>query len=581
MGIGLSLSLIAAVLGGASGAGEAQAKVESKPPCVLAAESVSSTLVNASKAKLSTWPLYEIELTVSPANRELSGRMQVSFLAPATGLESITLMLPPPESFGGASPMTVTTARARIGEAGEFEDVSVQRNEVRLAVVLPRPTVNGELITLLLEMSGQLAFREAGTLAESMGAMLGGNRAQEIGAIGTDGTGVVLLGAHPVLASYHDGAFFDSPGVPWGPPHSSLPACFIMSVSTPQGLVSAATGQSISRVPMPDGNVRHTFVAAGARRMGVVLVPSGMERDERRVGEVAVRATAERVATAKEMTRWAEGLLRHYEKRFGTYPWRRLELVEARMGGAIAGLRAPGLVLVNEMAINSTGALSGMGGGDMSSFMQELAIAHQMAHLWFGELIDVGGVSSPALEEALAWHAVIDYARTRHGDEVAQRIRRRIVNLAYHLWRAMGGVDGPAGVSLERIMEQGGLAAYTGLCDGKAPGLMEALEEAVGRATLRRALMGFAQSSRFGTTDRRELEETIRSAARGERRDLVGPLFERWLDEAHGDDDLGESSEALSRALMEELGAASGMGSAEMQRMIEEMLRSLGGLMGP
>ncbi|MFW6369330.1 MAG: hypothetical protein ACOC0J_01975, partial [Myxococcota bacterium] len=549
-------------------------------PCERAADVVGETLVEEAPATLSSWPLYEIELEVKLEERRVSGRMQISLAAPETGLSSLILVEPPGERQGEDSPVRVTTVNVRQGSGETLEQARFERSGGRVEVRLPRPAHRGEETVLLLSLEGRLARRGQGLLPETMGMLRGaGGGIGVAGAVATDGTGVTLLGAHPVLAAFPDGTSATSAGAPWGPRAAAPAACQIMTLLAPPGLQAVATGEMVGEVPEPENRVRYTFVAAGARRMGALLRPVDMARHARRVGEVEVRATASSPEVAAEMSGWAAGVFRVYEQRYGAYPWRRLELVEAPMTGAMAGMRAAGLVVVNDMASSGAAMIGGLGPPGTESFVQEIAIAHQMAHQWFGEIVHAGGAEEPAIEEALAWQAVLDYTRTRHGAAAANRIRTRMVDLAYHTWRLGGGPDGPADRPLEAILQTGGPGAFLGLCDGKAPGLLEAVAEAVGRGHLRRALRRYAAEGRFGEVGRQELSAAVLEAAPAARKGRVEPLFRRWLDEARGDEDLGDSMAAVTSAAVGEIGMD--LDQEMLEALLQQFLQGFGGPAGP
>jgi hypothetical protein len=548
-------------------------------PCASAAEVVSASLAGEPPAALPTWPLYETELTISPSDRRLRGRMQVVLAAPDEGLDRVAFVLPPAET-PGQPPVRITEARSVVGEGPPTAPATLERHRRFVEIGLPRTPRRGERVAVHLVLEGDLPRRGSGNLMESIASVTStGGTVGSVGAVGTDGEGVTLLGAHPTLAPFEDGRWHPVPSEAWGPPHSAPAACHLMSVLVPPGLAAFGTGEQVGEIPEPGGEVRHVFVSAGARRMAVIFRPAGLARHERRVGGVTIRAHAGSQEIAEAMTGWGAGVLRHYAEVYGAYPWTRLELVEGPLNGALGGLRGPGVVLVNDLLTDGEDTtFGGFARPGMVGFMRELVIAHQVAHQWFGEQVDVGGASAPALEKALTWHAVLDYTRTRHGREAALRIRRRAVDTLYHAWRLSGRADMAAGQPLSAIP---GLGGHLAICEGKATGLLESLLEPLGRERLRGGLRSFVASHRFGSAGRARLEAALEAAAGDAHKGAVAPAFVRWLDETHGDADLGSPTRSLTGTFIDQLGGGHPEEAAMLEAILEEIRRAMSGAAGP
>ncbi len=397
----------------------------------------------------------------------------------------------------------------------------------------------------------------------------------------------------------------------------------------PAGYVVATTGITARTVAAGGGRQRHEVVAGGVRDFAV-LTGRTLQMSERRVGTVDVRSyflPAHREAGERVLDTAARSL-EEFARRFGPYPYRDLDVVEAPLVGGAGGVEFPGLVTVATMFYRPTraapsrvpaaggasgggagglggilggllggaggdaagggglgailGALGGGGGGGIGGLlgglgdtsgmlaqmlpsMLEFVTAHEVAHQYWHGLVGSDSREHPFIDESLAQYSAMLYVEARHGAARARREADMQVRMNYQFMRMLGHPDGavdrPAHVFTSPI-------AYAGLVYGKGPYLYDALRREAGDAVFFRALRRYADTWRFRTAPPSGFLDAL-SAEHPARAARYRALGRRWLQESHGDEDLGPGD--LGTIMTTMMG---GQGAIDPQ--MQQMLQGLG-----
>ncbi len=323
----------------------------------------------------------------------------------------------------------------------------------------------------------------------------------------------------------------------------------------------AATGVTL---PAPRGTSggerpRQEVVAAFARDFAL-LAGRDLETATRDVGGVTVRSwfRASERAAGEHVLDVAAHALGVFERRFGAYPYEELDLVEAAITGGAGGVEFSGLVTVASMLYKRPGAGGDAAGGDAggglgavlggllasgaggsgaldatTARMREFVTAHEVAHQFWHGLVGSDSREHPWLDESLAQWSALRYVEERHGAARAREEGDRQVRMNYQLMRLQGVPDGAVDRPVHAFASP---LAYAGLVYGKGPYFYEAVRAAIGDDAFFAALAEYVRRHRFRTAPRGALVDLL--AARGDAR-RVRALARRWLDERHGDDDLG------------------------------------------
>jgi aminopeptidase N len=346
-------------------------------------------------------------------------------------------------------------------------------------------------------------------------------------------------------------------------------------VRLPDGAALAASG--VEGDPRVVGSTTERLVTAGFVRDFALVASARLRSRTRRAGDVTVRswfvegneASGERVldAAAQSVT--------IFSRRFGAYPYTELDLAEAPLVGGAGGVEFSGFATIATMlyrpmdasSLGPLAQLAGTNGPDLDErrrAMLEVVTAHEVAHQWWHGLVGSDSRRHPFQDECLAQWSALLYLEERYGRERARREGEQQVAASYHMMRLLGrpdaAVDQPASAFADSV-------SYGGIVYGKGPYLYPALRAELGDRAFFAALRDYVSAHRFRMAPPRALYERM---ARGSHTDAVNALVRRWLEEAHGDDDLGQP----------DLGRMMGMGNAAPNDPAMQLLQQLLGQMG-
>jgi hypothetical protein len=433
--------------------------------------------------------------------------------------------------------------------------------EVRPAEPVP---VDGRL-RIHLELAGtlkEIAPERASLMGQAMeGLTRLGEPGMEHGDYGllAHGSGVASLGNfYAVIAPRRDGEWVRGDDSTLGDLGSDGIVHFRAKVKAPQGSRIAVTGEVIHEQTTlgQNGQPGHTelLAVAGLTRNFAIVLSRAFEIASAEVQGVQVRSyflPSDRAA-GEAALETAKVALNTFHRRFGPYPYTDLEVVEAPLVGGAGGVEFSGLVTVAQMfygsAANPMAMLQGLlgqsptqqGGAQsplsgMQAAMLDFVVAHEVAHQWWHGLVGSDARTHPFVDESLAQFSAMLYVEDRFGADRAEREGKRQVAANYHFMR-MRGIDDAA---VDRpVAAFGDSMAYAGLVYGKGPYLYPALREAMGDRAFFEGIRGYVRDHRFGVAEPRALFDRL---ARGRHRREVRRLERHWLDEAHGDEDLGEA----------------------------------------
>lgn len=415
-----------------------------------------------------------------------------------------------------------------------------------------------------------------GASLDALEGMLGGggDGGGDYGALAV-GDGITSLGGfYAVVARRSHGEWVrrdESLGGDLGPDAMSYAR---LRVELDPGTKLAAAGTVVKDETTNEGPVtrRHVTLSAGMVRE-VALVASGdfqvasAEVDGVRVRSLYLPGDA---AAGSAVLDAATHALAAFEKRFGPYPYRTLDVAEASLVGGAGGVEYSGLATVASMLYRPPAL----------DEMREFCVAHEVAHQWWHGLVGSDSREHPFVDESLAQYSAVLYFEDRYGAAKARAAGDMNVKAGYETMRLMGEADG----AVDRPVSATSSMAYAGLVYGKGPYYYAAVRKALGDARFFRALRRYADDHAFGIAGPDDFT-TIAAAEAGRDAPAVSALARRWLHEAHGDEDLGKPDPArLLKGMAGAVpGAPSGPGAQGVPGMkvdpdtLKQMLEFLGG----
>lgn len=535
---------------------------------------------------LEVLPLYDLQVSVDIA----AGTFDLDEVAYVTNQDTVPVSELVFQVHGNPSrdrSPVPTRIRLRRGECvGSPCDV-VQGPPSVITVKLDKPLPPGGRRRVRFEVTGVLERvdpGQTGLLAQGLESLLSLGTPTEdptYGLLSVCGGFVSMASFFPVLAARRAGAWVQPSGGAVGDFASDDLAHVRARIDV----------DSIARIATPGTTVRSELVRdeRGVRRR--YHVAAAMVRDfglfagervdvvEERVDDVVVRSVfldGDGVSGRRAL-HVAGAALGGFERRFGRYPYTELDVVEAPLTGGAGGMEFSGMIAVASMLyrpLSGSDPLSmllGALGGDVGASpaagmldeMLEFTTAHEVAHQWWHGLVGSDSRHHPFVDESLAQYSTIVYYEDRYGAERAARVADSQVRLNYIAMRWMGQSDG----AVDRPANAFTPTAYAGLVYGKGPFFFRETRKRLGDEAFFKALRAYADQHRFRTAGPRG---PVPHLARGARANDIEALARRWLDERHGDDDLGPVD------MRSMLGLVLGADSNAMGPQVEEILRLLG-----
>ena len=488
-------------------------------------------------------PLYRAELSIDPGARTVKG--QVSLRYPARHATSALYLRLTPNVF---HPGAVRLGAIRQGDAPVAQE-RVSPGLLRIA--LAQKVEQGGVVELRFQLVAKVPAAEADA---PLAAMLPSATKTDHGAFAAHPDFLSLVGVLPqVPPEERDGRPTLGPtGV--GDLALYEPGNYLVTATVPRGWRVLAIGNALGEVPQPDRSVRFSFDAAAVRDYPL-FAARGYARATSALGDLTLESdfSPGDEKTGREVLARAVAAVKLLQARLGPLPGRTLRLVEAPLTGGAGGMEFPGLVTIGQMlyrggplgGLGGLGALSSMQGasgllgaadfGPMLSRVLELSVDHELAHQYFAGLVGSDPVKDPVADESLAQYVALLLIRWQDGEPAYAQMRQEQLVTAYQLYRLLGGRDGPADRPTSDFDNE---LEYAALVYGKAPLLHEAEAKLLGEAAFVDGLAAYVRQYRDGWADGDSLTRTL-AALHPEKRKALFALRRHWLEESHGDEDLG------------------------------------------
>jgi hypothetical protein len=548
----------------------------------LRAAERDATAQRAGLQSLADLPLYDLQVSIDPG----AGTYEVeqeTYVTNTYGKELSTLVF---RLYGNPSSANAGPTRVRVlhGDCGDSVCHLRQEPPSVVTVSLQEALGPGKRLRIRFKVTGLLervSPSQTGLLAQSLSGILGGDGGGQESTYGTMSVceGFVSMGAFfPVLARWEGEAWERVAPRTVGDISLDALALIRARVDAPPLARVVTPGFAVRSVLFNDnqGRIRrrHEFAAAMVRDFAI-FAGEGLDTVERRAGEVVVRSTfrPESRKVGERVAELAASALEVFERRFGPYPYRVLEVVEAPLKEGAGGMEYSGMAVLASMLYRPFGKDDPLGGllglldgndNPMVSVLDdtlEFTTAHEVAHQWWHVLVGSDSSAYPFVDESLAQYSTLIYFEDRYGKERARQLADSQVRLNYIGMRLMGQGDGP----VMRPASSFSPLSYAGLVYGKGPFFYREARKTMGDEAFFSALRRYADDHRFRMASSKGPMPYLTQHGRE-----VSRLSQRWLEQTHGDTDLGP---VTVQAVLE---AVLGKQAAAMTPAIEQLLRTLG-----
>jgi hypothetical protein len=538
---------------GATPSGAAAATPGGAAPLAALDPEVSMTEAGAALYAASTpqeepRPRYDTTVRVDPATGEVDGTLEAVLPAGAEQALRFRVFAGLPALEAGARVEDVTVD----GEPAEADlDASV--------LTVPLPEDRREPVTVRMSFRYTVPERpesSGGLLDGLLGSLGDGLDVAEIGLLSRTADAVQL--GHAVPLWIPEGRSADPVPEGYGDIGGFAAADATVSVEVPEGWEVVDSGVRTGSTTRA-GRTTVTSEATGMRDLAISVLRDHVTETRALDGPLdGVTVTATAPATQAEQLEGVldetEEALRTLSDALGPYPWREFDVVSVPLGSSVGGMEWPGATWIESGlfggGLPGLGDLEGLGvdGSALEGLLREFGgpeaedlvrllattrrwtIAHEVAHSWWTVVVGNDSAAAPAVDEPLAQHASCLVVRESLPD--GEQVCRTQIESGYEQMRMLGEADAPADRPTDQFDSS---LQYGGVVYGKAAALYLTLEEEFGVEEVTAALRTLVEEHAFQSVDGGDVRDLLVRELGPE----AGPLWQRWMEETHGDADLG------------------------------------------
>jgi aminopeptidase N len=450
-------------------------------------------LIDAEQAvvdQLADATVYHIDLDIPDDFLTLQGREEVRYTNQENvPLDEVYFRLFPNVAGGGATVSGVEVDGQAVEPVYELQNSAVR---VPLAAAL-QP---GEQVVIQMDFTVEVPLE------------MGGN----YGLFGYFDEVLVLDEFYPVIPVYDDEGWNVEVPPPGGDVTHFDASFYLVRVTAPASVTIVASGVEVAREQEGDNQVL-TFGAGPARDFYLAASDRYTVISEK-VGETTVNsyAFAERADGARLALQYAAAALESYNARFGVYPYTEFDVVSTPMQAL--GIEYPGIVGISLVLYDPNAEVLGL----PSQIILESAVAHEVAHQWFYNVVGNDQVDEPWLDEAVVQYVTALYYLDVGGEGAAQGYRDSWLGR----WDRVDRADIPIGMPSGSYS---GPIEYSAIVYGRGPLFIATLAERLGQAKFDEFLRDYYESHQWaiGTGD------AFRQLAEHHCQCDLTTLFEEWV----------------------------------------------------
>lgn len=456
--------------------------------------------------------------------------------------------------------LEVTSVRAtRTGATLPF---ALDDQAKTLRVLLRDAVAAGAATEITIEFKGsvpEIDAEETGLLAhliQQVGAVLRGEReirrARDTNFISR---GVLLLGSsYPVLAARNGDDWQRKVEQSIGDAIYADVADYTVEIRAPENVSIFTSGEETGRQDGKEGYLTRVFEGENLRTFAVIAGRS-LRSEERSVSGITVRSVfmEGHEGIGRRVLDIAADAMRAFTTRFGELPFKSVTVSEAPL---VAGL---GSVEFSSFSVIASAFYIDFDSPLMRNLPEivreqrasledslEFAVAHVVAHQWWGCAVGNDPERSPVLDEALAnWSALLYYKEV-HGDERAEAASEDQLRGVYKIYRTFGGEDMEADRAAHDYKNS---FQYSAIVASKGALMFAALRRLMGDERFFAALRSYYNANKFEVAELDDLRGAFIAEAPLNQRRLVARTFSRWLSAKRGDQDIAPPDPKMAAAL--------------------------------
>lgn len=396
--------------------------------------------------------VYHLDVTIGDDLTQLHGREEVRYTNRAGGsLDEIYFHLFP-NLLGGRSSV------AGLQVNGAPVDPVYEKRDSILRVTLPEPLPDGEQVVVSLNFDVEVPTQQEGNY----------------GAFAYYADVLALAHFYPLIAAYDAEGWHTELPAPAGDIVYADASFYLVRLTVPGDLVLIGSGDTVDLPVREEAQAGQKIItlAAGPVRDFYLAGSRDFEVTSRQVGDTTINSYAlpEFTEGRDRVLDFAAAALEDYNKRFGAYPYRELDMVGTP--NQALGIEYPGVIAINTLVYDPSVSL----GDTPSSVYLESTTAHEVSHQWFYGVVGDDQLNEPWLDEAMAQYVTMLYYGDIYGPSGAEEYKQTF----YQRWDRVDREETPIGLPVGAYSE----SEYSAIVYGRGPLFLVALADQIGQDTM-------------------------------------------------------------------------------------------------
>ena len=389
----------------------------------------------------------------------------------------------------------------------------------------------------------------------------------------------------PTIASYRDGRWENREIPAFGDIADYECSYYTVAFEAPGKFVTVGTGIELAERKGGSGTV-HTFVGGPVRDFEIQASPDYKMASSKVGGTVVssyyIKGAGKSGAKALEVGKTA---IEQYSRHFGPYPYTRFNLCEAPLAGGAAGMEFTGQVLLGQILYGDLGLGEGLSegledlggledlmnlfGGGLVGDTLEFVIAHEVGHQWWGLGVGSDSIGHPWQDEALTNYSAVLYYRWVHGEEAADKEMELQLVMPYSAAGLFGGGDTVVDSPIDKFENQ---EQYMAVAYSKGALFFNELYNQMGAEAFDRSLSDYYHKYVFLNAMPEDLTNSFEANSKDP--GAVAALYQRWIKEVHGDEDIAGGIPGLEglEELLKDFGDKSGLDLGPLEDLLKEFM---------
>ncbi len=296
------------------------------------------------------------------------------------------------------------------------------------------------------------------------------------------------------------------------------------------------------------------FAAAGLRDFAIIA-GRNLRFEQKEIEGTTLRSifVAEHERVGKRVLAMAEDALRVFSSKFGTLPFKTINVAEAPLVAGLGSTEFSGLQVIasafyvdfDSPAVRNLPEIIREQRPSVEESL-EWSVAHLVAHQWWGAAVGNDPAREPVLDEAMASWSALLYFKEIYGEQKTVTVLQDQLQGVYRLYRTFGGEDMDAN---RPSRDYRNTFQYAAVVTTKGTLMFVDLQRLLGDEKLLAAFRNYYRANLFEIAELDDLRGAVIAEAPLEQRRAVARMFNRWLANKRGDEDIAKPDQELATSL--------------------------------